>query len=129
LRDHPLAALATAAPATWFAPREGASARKIWIGGRLSVKGRIKVDAGAARALRGGASLLPAGAREVSGDFRRGDVVEIIHPNGEALARGLSEYDAADARRICGKRSAELADILGTVPRSVLVHRDQLVLL
>jgi glutamate 5-kinase len=129
LRDHPLAALATDAPATWFAPREGASARKIWIGGRLSVKGRIKVDAGAAKALRGGASLLPAGAREVSGDFRRGDVVEIIHPNGEALARGLSEYDAADAARICGKRSTELADILGTVPRSVLVHRDQLVLL
>ncbi len=129
LRDHPLAALAKDAPATWFAPREGASARKIWIGGRLSVKGRIKVDAGAAKALRGGASLLPAGAREVSGDFRRGDVVEIIHPNGEALARGLSEYDAADAARICGKKSSELADILGTVPRSVLVHRDQLVLL
>jgi glutamate 5-kinase len=129
LRDHPLAALATDAPATWFAPREGASARKIWIGGRLSVKGRIKVDAGAAKALRGGASLLPAGAREVSGDFRRGDVVEIIHPNGEALARGLSEYDAADAALICGKKSAELEAILGAVPRQVLVHRDQMVML
>jgi glutamate 5-kinase len=129
LRDLPLAALATDAPATWFAPREGASARKIWIGGRLSVKGRIKVDAGAAKALRGGASLLPAGAREVSGDFRRGDVVEIIHPNGEALARGLSEYDAADAALICGKKSAELEAILGAVPRQVLVHRDQMVML
>ncbi len=129
LRDHPLAALADDAPATWFAPRQGASARKIWIGGRLSVKGRIRIDAGAAKALRGGASLLPAGAREVSGDFRRGDVIEIVHPNGETLARGLSEYDAADAARICGKKSVELEAVLGTVPRQVLVHRDQMVML
>jgi glutamate 5-kinase len=65
----------------------------------------------------------------VTGEFRRGDAINITGPDGETLARGLSEYDAADAARICGKRSAELADILGTVPRSVLVHRDQLVLL
>jgi glutamate 5-kinase len=129
LRDHPLKALEGGAPCTWFAPREGGSARKGWIGGRLSVKGSIIVDAGAAKALRGGASLLPAGATGVSGEFKRGDVIDIVGVDGETLARGLSEYDAADATRICGKRSAELADILGTVPRSVLVHRDQLVLL
>lgn len=129
LRDYPLSSLGRGAPATWFAPREGGSARKSWIGGRLSVKGQIKVDAGAAKALRGGASLLPAGATAVSGEFKRGDAITIVGADGEALARGLSEYDAADAARICGKRSSELADILGTVPRSVLVHRDQLVLL
>jgi glutamate 5-kinase len=129
LRDYPLSSLGKSAPATWFAPREGGSARKSWIGGRLSVKGQIKVDAGAAKALRGGASLLPAGATAVSGEFKRGDAITIVGADGEALARGLSEYDAADAARICGKRSSELADILGTVPRSVLVHRDQLVLL
>lgn len=129
LVDHPLAALGEGAKATWFAPREGASARKIWIGGRLSVKGRILIDAGAHTALRGGASLLPAGARGVSGSFKRGDVVEIVAPNGETLARGLSEYDAADAALICGKKTAELEGILGSVPRQVLVHRDQMVLL
>jgi glutamate 5-kinase len=129
LRDHPLKALEGGAPSTWFVSREGGSARKGWIGGRLSVKGSIAVDAGAAKALRGGASLLPAGATGVSGEFKRGDVIDIVGADGETLARGLSEYDAADAARICGKRSAELADILGTVPRSVLVHRDQLVLL
>lgn len=129
LRDHPLAALDDGAPYTWFAQREGGSARKSWIGGRLSVKGRIMVDVGAAKALRGGASLLPAGATGVTGDFRRGDVIDIVAVDGETLARGLSEYDAGDAALICGKRSGELEGILGAVPRQVLVHRDQMVLL
>lgn len=129
LRANPLSALDSGAPATWFAPRAGGNARKGWIGGRLSVKGRITVDAGAAKALRSGASLLPAGATAVSGDFRRGDVVDIASPDGETLARGLSEYDAADATLICGRQSSELEEVLGAVPRSVLVHRDQMVLL
>jgi glutamate 5-kinase len=129
LREHPLAALESGAPATWFAPREGGNARKGWIGGRLSVKGQIVVDAGAAKALRGGASLLPAGATSISGEFRRGDVIDIVSGSSEILARGLSEYDAADAAQICGKQSSELEGILGAVPRQVLVHRDQMVML
>ena len=133
LRDHPLAALEAGAPSTWFAPRTGGStknwARKGWIGGRLSVKGQIIVDAGAAKALRGGASLLPAGASCVTGEFKRGDVVDVVTTDGETLARGLSEYNASDAALICGKKSAELEGILGAVPRQVLVHRDQMVML
>ena len=129
LRDHPLAALETGGPSTFFAPRDGGSARKSWLGGRLTVKGRIRVDAGAIQALISGSSLLPAGALSVEGEFKRGDVIDISDDDGVAVARGLSEYDAVDAARICGHRSSELADILGTVPRSVLVHRDQLVLL
>ena len=129
LRDHPLAALEEGGPSTFFAPREGASARKSWLGGRLTVKGRIRIDAGAVQALKTGSSLLPAGALSVEGEFKRGDVVDIRADDDVAIARGLSEYDAVDAARICGHRSSELAAILGTVPRSVLVHRDQLVLL
>jgi glutamate 5-kinase len=129
LRDHPLAALDAGGPSTFFAPREGGSARKSWLGGRLTVKGRIRVDDGAVRALQAGSSLLPAGALSVEGEFRRGDVIDISANDGVAIARGLSEYDAIDAARICGHRSSELEAILGTVPRSVLVHRDQLVLL
>jgi glutamate 5-kinase len=129
LRDHPLAALETGGPSTFFAPRDGGSARKSWLGGRLTVKGRIRVDAGAIQALISGSSLLPAGALSVEGEFKRGDFIDISDDDGVAVARGLSEYDAVDAARICGHRSSELAEILGTVPRSVLVHRDQLVLL
>lgn len=129
LRDHPLSALEQGGPSTFFAPREGASARKSWLGGRLTVKGRIRIDAGAVAALKTGSSLLPAGALSVEGEFKRGDVIDISADDDIAIARGLSEYDAVDAARICGHRSSELAAILGTVPRSVLVHRDQLVLL
>lgn len=129
LRDHPLAALEAGAAATFFAPRDGGSARKSWLGGRLTVKGRIRIDDGAVNALKAGSSLLPAGALTVEGEFKRGDVIDISADDGVAMARGLSEYDAADAARICGYRTGELAAILGTVPRSVLVHRDQLVLL
>lgn len=129
LRDHPLAALEAGAAATYFAPREGGSARKSWLGGRLTVKGRIRVDDGAIKALKAGSSLLPAGALSVEGEFKRGDVIDISADDGIAVARGLSEYAAADAARICGHRTGELEAILGTVPRSVLVHRDQLVLL
>jgi glutamate 5-kinase len=129
LRDHPLAALEAGGASTFFAPREGGSARKSWLGGRLTVKGRIRVDAGAVKALKAGSSLLPAGALSVEGEFKRGDVIDISADDGIAVARGLSEYAAADAARICGHRTGELEAILGTVPRSVLVHRDQLVLL
>ena len=129
LRDHPLRALEKDGISTFFAPREGGSARKNWLGGRLTVKGRIRVDDGAVRALKAGSSLLPAGALSVEGEFKRGDVIDISADDGIAIARGLSEYDAPDAARICGHRSGELEAILGTVPRSVLVHRDQLVLL
>jgi glutamate 5-kinase len=129
LRDHPLAALEAGGASTFFAPREGGSARKSWLGGRLTVKGRIRVDDGAIKALKAGSSLLPAGALSVEGEFKRGDVIDISADDGIAVARGLSEYAAADAARICGHRTGELEAILGTVPRSVLVHRDQLVLL
>lgn len=128
LRDHPLLALEQG-PSTFFTPREGGTARKSWLGGRLTVKGRIRIDDGAVQALKNGSSLLPAGALSVEGEFKRGDVIDITADDDVAIARGLSEYDAVDAARICGHRSSELAAILGTVPRSVLVHRDQLVLL
>ena len=113
---------------TLFAAERSASARKAWLGGRLTAKGAIAIDAGAAAALRAGASLLAAGATAVSGGFARGDLVTIDAPDGP-LARGLAEYDAADAARLLGRRSDEHAAILGHAPRAALVHRDHLALL
>ena len=94
----------------------------------MTSRGKIHIDDGAAKALKGGSSLLPAGAISVSGSFRRGDVVDIMC-NGAPIARGLSEYDAVDASQICKKRTADLEKILGEVARNVLVHRDQMVLI
>src|SRR5580693_4202674 len=81
--EHPLAALEQGARCTWFLPApEGRSARKRWIAGALSALGALTVDAGAAKALANGRSLLPAGVRAVNGTFERGDPVTIVGPDG-----------------------------------------------
>ncbi len=96
--DRPLTALASGARCTWFLPApEGRSARKRWIAGSLEPLGTLFVDAGAARALIAGRSLLPAGVRRLEGAFERGDPVVVRGPEGIELARGLSAYASADA--------------------------------
>jgi glutamate 5-kinase len=127
--DHPLARLAAGGRATVFTAGPQGKGRKLWLAGRMTARGRITVDAGAAAALAKGSSLLAAGATAIDGKFVRGDVVEIGNVDGEAIARGLAEYDAADMARIIGLRSDAIADVLGYAPRSSLVHRDQMVLL
>ncbi|MBA2919284.1 glutamate 5-kinase [Sphingomonas sp. MAH-20] len=120
--------LSVDAPHTLFVPERQARARKAWLTGLLTARGAIHVDAGAAQALAGGASLLAAGALRVEGSFGRGDMVTIV--SGEQpVARGLSEYDCADAARIVGIKSDAQAEILGYAPRSALVHRNHLVLI
>ncbi|MBJ7252048.1 MAG: glutamate 5-kinase, partial [Acetobacteraceae bacterium] len=107
--DHPLRALEEGARCTWFLPLpEGRSARKRWIAGSLAPLGVLVVDAGAARALKRGSSLLPAGVRAVEGEFSRGDPVSVRDTEGVEVARGLSAYDAEAARLIAGHRSEAL---------------------
>jgi len=65
----------------------------------------------------------------VEGTFRRGDVLNIVGPDGTILARGLAEYDVEDAARITGKRTEMLTEILGYAPRAAMVHRDHMVLI
>ncbi len=129
-QDRPLRAMEQGARCTWFLPEgEGRSARKRWIAGSLAPLGVLVVDAGAARALSRGSSLLPAGVRGVEGSFGRGDPVSVRDQTGHELARGLSAYDAEAARLIAGHRSEELETILGWRGRDEIIHRDDLVLL
>jgi len=127
--DHPLAALEQGARCTWFLA-DGAdhSARKRFILGTLQPQGSFSLDDGAVRALAAGRSLLPAGVRALSGAFERGDVVEVLGPDGRSLGRGLSAYASADAVRIIGRRSADIEAVLGWRGRDELIHRDDLVL-
>jgi glutamate 5-kinase len=127
--DRPLTAYASGARGTVFVAHRPERARRAWLAGRLTVKGRLIVDAGAAKALGDGRSLLSAGVVEVEGRFARGDVIDIVGPGGTVIGRGLSEYDIEDASRITGKRSDVLAEILGYAPRAAMVHRDHMVLL
>jgi len=106
------------------------AARKQWLADHVQVSGRLHVDDGAARALlRDGKSLLPIGVRLVEGDFDRGAVVACIASDGREIARGLSNYGAAEARRILGRPSSEIESVLGYVDEPELIHRDNLVLL
>ena len=127
--DHPLAALAAGANATWFLPQASPlTARKRWIAGHLAPAGALTLDAGAVAALGKGKSLLPAGIVAVSGGFERGDLVRVLGPDGREIARGLSAYAAADIDRIRGRRSADIAAILGYRGRDEVIHRDDLVM-
>jgi glutamate 5-kinase len=127
--DRPLTAFASGARGTVFVAARPERARRAWLAGRLTVKGTLHVDAGAAKALADGRSLLPAGVVSVDGRFARGDVLNIVDPDGHVLARGLAEYDVEDATKITGKRSDALTDILGYAPRAAMVHRDHMVLI
>jgi glutamate 5-kinase len=124
----PLTAWVASGRGTIFTGRSGRGARKDWLAGRLTVKGQLAVDAGAAAALRQGRSLLPAGIVATAGRYARGDVIDINGPDGAVIARGLAEYDSGDAERIIGKRSEDVTALLG-VQRAAMVHRDHMVLL
>ena len=126
-RLNPLTAIDRGERHTFFAPAQNpVRGYKTWIAGQLEPAGRLTVDAGAVTALRAGKSLLPAGVKLVSGDFSRGDTVAILDAGGREVARGLVAYDSADALRIAGLKSAEIAGALGYEPRSAMVHRDDL---
>jgi len=127
--NHPLAAIEEGARSSWFAPSGSpVTARKTWIAGQLLPAGTLSVDAGAEEALRSGKSLLPAGVRAVTGSFSRGDTIAILGLSGREIARGLAGYDADEARQIAGKKSAEIAVILGYAGRAAMVHRDDMVM-
>ena len=116
---------------TTFAPvKHRGSTRRLWIGFAAEPRGSIVVDAGAAKAVRGGrASLLAAGVSGVRGAFSAGDPVWVDSENGTHLARGLVAYDSEEASRMCGLTTAQLKACLGAEYAHPLIHRDNLVLL
>jgi glutamate 5-kinase len=123
--------LATArgeAVGTRFEAREGRySSFKLWLRYAKPARGRVLVDAGAARALReGGTSLLPVGIVDVAGDFDAGDAVEIAH-DGESVGKGISNYSAEELRKVRGLKSPAVRQLLPRASQEA-VHRDYFVL-
>jgi len=95
----------------------------------LQMRGRIEVDAGAAHALmQGGKSLLPAGVTGSTGEYQRGDVVQVVTADGQPVARGTVNYASAEVSRILGKHSDQIVGILGYEYGEEIVHRNNLVI-
>ncbi|MBN1478444.1 glutamate 5-kinase [Candidatus Sumerlaeota bacterium] len=116
---------------TWFVPSEqGLRGRKRWIAmGKAHRDHRLVIDVGAVRALTEKAkSLLPIGITSVEGDFNRGDLVEIVGPDGAVIGRGLVNYSGEQIARILGARSGEIVERLGEAPFEEVIHRDNLII-
>ncbi len=106
------------------------AARKQWMADHLQVRGKLKLDDGAVRALRTeGKSLLPIGVFEAAGEFERGEVVSCLDPLGHEIARGLVNYNSIETRKILKSPSHEIEARLGYIDEPELIHRDNLVLL
>jgi len=117
---------------TRFRPAQNRmAARKYWLRNVPLEAGAILIDEGAAGAVRErGASLLPGGVLSAEGDFRRGDMIEIRRgSDGHTIARGVSQYSAADVRRLVRRHSREIEGILGYSYGENIIHRDDLVVI
>ena len=125
---NPVARIAAGEPCTWFlTPSNPVTARKKWIAGSLEPRGTLHIDAGAARALKAGKSLLPAGVTRVEGQFSRGDCVLIRTIDGSEIGRGLIAYDSEGASALAGRRSQDIEALLGAPGRAEMIHRDDMV--
>jgi glutamate 5-kinase len=112
---------------TFSAQDERHSSFKLWLKYAKPVRGRVQVDAGAARALReGGTSLLPVGVVDVEGVFEAGDAIDVLH-GAEQVGKGISNYSADELRRARGRRSSEVRELLPLVGDEA-IHRDYFVL-
>ena len=108
----PLTRLQTGAKHTLFtAAQSPHTARKQWIAGSLTPKGKVCIDDGAETALKSGRSLLPAGVISVTGQFDRGDLIEVENNSGVVIGHGLSSYSSDDAMLICGHKSNEIETV------------------
>ena len=127
---HPLTAIEKGANTSLFtAQMAPTTARKNWILSALHTEGTVTVDKGASNALTKGSSLLPAGVIQVTGQFDRGDLIDIYNDENRLIGRGLAGYSAAEADKLKGQKSAQFEDIIGYDGRAELVHADNLVLI
>jgi len=113
---------------TWFLPKVSKlDARKQWIIGSVAPKGEIYIDAGAAKAISNGKSLLPAGIKKITGFFNKGDHILVKDQNNKECARGLVSFSSIEVDKIKGAHSREIKNTLGYSSREEVIHKDDLV--
>ena len=110
--------------------RERLRGRKHWIAYTLKPRGKLILDEGAAEAItRKGRSLLPSGIREVEGEFEIGELVSCFDSSEVEISRGLCSYGSSEVRRIIGRKSSEIEDVLGYRYSDEIIHRNEMVVL
>lgn len=117
---------------TLFRPRRESyeSSHRRWLSAGCAVKGAVVVDEGAEDAIRNkGTNLFTSGVVEIRGNFVHGEVVSVLSRSGMVVASGISNYSSEDARKIMGKRSAEIREILGSADYEELIHRRNIAIL
>jgi glutamate 5-kinase len=112
------------------ATSEPLQAKKQWLANQLKSKGKVFVDAGAAKVLtQKNKSLLGVGVTKIEGNFNRGELVSCIDPDGCEIAKGLINYDAQQSNKIKGLSSEKIEAVLGFVDEPELINRDNLVII
>ncbi|SJL82228.1 Glutamate 5-kinase [Vibrio palustris] len=116
---------------TRFLPvEESLENRKTWILAGPAPCGSVVIDAGAVDAVEHkGSSLLAKGVTKVEGDFARGGVVRIMDEHHLEIARGIVAYSSADLVKIAGEHSNKIFETLGYDHGSVVIHRDNMVVI
>ena len=126
--NNPLTKLIKDNICTWFIPKVSRlHAREKWIVSSIGTNGKIYIDDGAAKALKNGKSLLPAGIIRIEGKFLKGDNILIVDKSGNDFARGLTSFSADEIDKIKGKKSDQIEKILGYSSKSEIVHKDDMV--
>ena len=125
------AALAGDSVGTMFHPTgKRVPTRLLWLAHAAEPVGQLHLDAGAVAAVvQRRKSLLPAGIVQVSGDFHRGDPVDLLDETADVVARGLVNFDSAELPELLGRSTTDLERELGSAYRREIVHRDDLVVL
>jgi glutamate 5-kinase len=114
---------------TRFQPRgKRLTSRKRWLAAGGAPRGKLLLDAGAAKALAGGRSVLPVGITAVEGEFGTGDLVSLVDQQGQELGRGLVNYPTHELRKLMGQPTSQMEGLLGYRGHPEAVHRDHLYL-
>lgn len=113
----------------FLAGKNRINSRKYWLAYSAADKGSVAIDAGAAKALKEGKSLLAVGIREVAGEFERGETLTIKDARGRALARGITNYSSAELALIKGRKSEEIEAVLGYRYEDEALHIDNIALI
>jgi len=112
---------------TVFLTQQYLAARKRWLGFAVQTKGRLILDDGAINAVvKKGKSLLPVGILDADGSFERGEIVSLVDAHRNEIGHGLTNYGLREVLRICGKKTAELREIIGQNVHAEVIHRDNM---